>query len=343
MSRHRARITVSLAVAYPLGLLLLPFVLLPFLSHGQTSIAYSSLSRLPIDRLSDLVNIILKLVTAASIVAIVLGVSGLHQTKETVERIGQGAQMIMLIDSSGSMDRPFVTGNDHSSRAGYWGTYSSKGQIARRLLAEYAAQRKQDMFAMFVFSGNPIAVLPFTEKQAVVQAAIAAGSIERGLASTNLGGGLIQSLEYFEGKPFTGSRIVMLVSDGAATLTIPIQDRIKQLMEKHQVTLYWIYLRDRHSPGLYTEMEAAMAEEIAPEQLVHKFFSELGLPYRAFSAENPDALQDAITEVNKLQNLPIRYQDVIPKRDLSQWCYGIALALILLLTAAKLSEIRAWH
>jgi mxaC protein len=330
-------------LADPLGLLLLPLILLPFLSHGQTSLVYSSLPLLPADRLSDIIGLLLRLLAAACIAAIILGVSGLFRSEETVERIGQGAQMVMLLDSSGSMDRPFVTGNEKSARAGVWGTYTSKGQIARRLLAEYASQRKQDMFAMFVFSGNPIAVLPFTEKQAVVQAAIAAGSIERGLATTNLGGGLIRSLEFFEDKPFTGSRIVMLVSDGAATLTIPVQDRIKQLMEKHQVTLYWIYLRAKYSPGLYTEMKTETAQEIAPEQLVHKFFSGMGLPYRAFSAENPEALQEAITEVNKLQNLPIRYRDIIPKRDLSEWCYGIALSLLIFLLAAKLSELQAWR
>lgn len=330
-------------IANPLGLLLLPLIVLPFLSHGQSSIAYPSLTLLPTDRLSDIISVVLRLLAGMCIAAIVLGVSGLFRAEESVERIGQGAQMVMLLDSSGSMDKPFVTGNENSARGGVWGTYTSKGQIARRLLAKYVAQRKQDMFALFLFSSNPIAVLPLTEKQAVVQAAIAAGSIERGLATTNLGGGLIQALEFFEGKPFTGSRIVMLVSDGAATLTIPVQDRIKQLMEKYQVTLYWLYLRARYSPGLYTEMDAATAEEIAPEQLVHKFFSGLGLPYRAFSAENPEALQEAITEVNKLQNLPIRYQDIIPKRDLSGWCYGIALSLMLLLLAAKFSELLVWR
>ncbi len=332
-----------LGIAYPLGLLLLPLALMPLLLHGQTSIVYSSLSLLPVDRFSDIIDILLRLIAAACVVAIILGVSGLHQKEQSVDRIGQGAQTVMLIDSSGSMDRLFVSGNEKSARAAVWGTYTSKGQIARRLLAEYASKRKQDMFAMFVFSGNPIAILPLTEKQAAIQAAIAAGSIERGLATTNLGGGLIQSLEFFEGRPFTGSRIVMLVSDGAATLTIPVQDRIKQLMKKHRVTLYWIYLRTKFSPGLDTELDAELAEEIAPEQLVHKFFSEMGLPYRAFSAENPEALQEAIAEVNRLQNLPIRYKDILPKRDLSGWCYGVAISLMVLIFAARFSEIQVWR
>ncbi|MGE4657632.1 MAG: vWA domain-containing protein [Gammaproteobacteria bacterium] len=332
-----------LGVTHPLGLLLLPLVFLPFLAHGQTTVAYSSLSLLPVDRLSYVISLLLRLLAATFIAAIVLGVSGLFRSEEAVERIGQGAQTVMLIDSSGSMDRPFASGKENIARVAKWGTYTSKGQVARRLLAEYASQRKQDMFALFVFSGNPIAVLPLTEKQAVVQAAIAAGSIERGLATTDLGAGLIQSLEFFKDKPFTGSRIVMLVSDGAARLTVSVQDQIKNLMEKHRVSLYWIYLRALHSPGLYVEMEADIAQRIAPEQLVHKFFSEMGLPYRAFSAENPEALQEAIAHVNKLQNLPIRYTDTIPKQDLSGWCYGIALSLLILLFQAKFIEIRQWH
>jgi mxaC protein len=199
------------------------------------------------------------------------------------------------------------------------------------------------MFALFLFSGNPIAVLPLTEKQALVQAAIAAGSIERGLASTDLGNGLIRALEFFEGKPFTGSRIVMLVSDGAARLTVPVQDRIKYLLEKHRVTLYWLYLRTQFSPGLFAEMSSDTAQDIAPEQIVHQFFSEMGLPYRAFSAEDPVALEKAIAAVNKLQNLPIRYQDIVPKRDLSNWCFGFGLLLLCVIAAARMSEIRQWQ
>ncbi len=329
--------------AQPWGLSLLPLAVLPLVTHGQRAIVYSSLALLPADRLSAAIDWTLRLLAAACISAIVLGIGGLYRAEEAVDRIGQGAQTVILLDSSGSMDTPFVTGNEGRSRAAVWGTYTSKGQIARRVLAQFAAQRAQDMFALYVFSGNPIPVLALTEKQAVIQAAIAAGSIERGLASTDLGAGLIRSLEFFDGKPFTGSRIVMLVSDGAATLTVPVQDQIKILLKKHRVTLYWIYLRAQNSPGLLTSLELDTARQIAPEQLVHKFFSEMGLPYRAFPAENPQALQEAIAAVNKLQNLPIRYTDILPKRDLSGWCFGTALTLLLILVMAKFSELQRWH
>ena len=334
---------MNYGLATPWALALLPLALVPLLRHGQQAVSYSSLAMLPRDPVSALIDGLLRMVAAACVLALVLGICGLFRAATTVERIGQGAQSVMLLDSSGSMDTPFVTGNDHRSRVSKWGTYTSKCQIARRMLAEFAAQRPQDMFALFVFSGNPIPVLSLTDKQSAIQAAIAAGSIERGLASTDLGTGLIRSLEYFKDKPFTGSRVVMLVSDGAATLTVPVQDEIRNLLRKYRVSLYWFYLRGQFAPGLETAMSADTASQIAPEQLVHHFFSTMGLPYRAYSAENPNALREAIAEVSKLQNLPIRYQDVIPRRDLSARCFGVALALMAVLLAAKLSEVTAWR
>ncbi|MGB1880507.1 MAG: vWA domain-containing protein [Gammaproteobacteria bacterium] len=332
-----------IAFSNPMLLWLLLLAVIPLLRHGQTEITYSSLSMLPPDGLSDAADWLIRGITAAVIGALVLGLAGLHRAEEQIERIGQGAEMVVLMDSSGSMDRLFASGNENRGRAAVWGTYTSKGQMARQLLARFAGDRPQDTFAMFAFSGNPITVLPLTTKPELIQSAIAAGSIERGLGTTDLAAGLIRAFEFFKDRPFTGSRIVMLVSDGTAALTIEMQDRVKYLMEKYRVTLYWIYLRTKFSPGLHTELEEETAQAIAPEQIVHRFFTETGLPYRAFSAEDPDALQNAMNEVDKLQKLPIRYQDVIPRRDLSHWCFGAALTLLLLAFGAKLTEVRQWR
>lgn len=332
------------------ALLLLPLAVLPFLFHGQKSVTYSSLALLPKDRFSDAINILLKLLASIFIITTVLGIAGLFQSEKSIERIGEGAQTVVLIDSSGSMDKAFFTKVKNKTAAEAvrkFGTYESKGQTARRILTDYVSQRKQDMFALFIFSGNPIAVLPLTEKQDVIQAAIGAGSLEKGLATTDLAAGLIRSLDFFEGKEFTGSRILMLVSDGAANLTLESKEKIKYLLEKHKVTLYWFYLRGYYEPDLFDQNDGNETAEKGSgktsEQKIHKFFSELNSPYRAYPVENPDALNDAVSEVNKLQNLPIIYQDIIPKRDLSNVCFGIAFSLLLLLAAAKLSEIQLWR
>ena len=64
------------------------------------------------------------------------------------------------------------------------------------------------------------------------------------------------------------------------------------------------------------------------------------MPYRAFEAENPKAVADAITEIDKLERNPIRYQERMPEYDLSGLAYGVAAAALFLLLLAKLAEVR---
>lgn len=334
-----------IAINQPWVLLLLPLMLIPFFSKVESKLTYSSLDLLPPDRLSQVLDVLLKLFAASVMGAIILGLAGLHHPAKVVERIGRGAQTVILFDSSTSMDTPYA-GNSKggaASRVAAWGTYESKGQVARKLLMKFVQQREQDLFAIFVFSRNPVPIMPLSKNQQIIQAAIRAGTYERGLGTTNLGAGLIRALTFFDNKPFKGSRIVMLVSDGAAKLVLPVKEEIRNLLKKHRVTLYWLYLRDKESLGLSADVDKSIANDVAPEQAVNQYFSELDTPYRVFSADDPKALEDAIAEVNKLQKLPIRYEETIPKQDLSHYCYGFALAFLLLLTVAKLSEVRSWH
>ena len=77
-----------------------------------------------------------------------------------------------------------------------------------------------------------------------------------------------------------------------------------------------------------------------PERHLNLFFHTLKVPYRAFEAENPKAVADAITEIDKLERNPIRYQERVPEYDLSGVVYGIAAGALFLLLLAKLAEVR---
>ncbi len=77
-----------------------------------------------------------------------------------------------------------------------------------------------------------------------------------------------------------------------------------------------------------------------PERHLHKFFESLKVPYRAFEAENPHALAEAIAEIGKLERSPITYFERIPHQDLSRWAYGIAALSLAFLVLAKLAEAR---
>jgi mxaC protein len=135
----------------------------------------------------------------------------------------------------------------------------------------------------------------------------------------------------------------VLVSDGGARLDPETGSEIQSLFKRFRVSLYWIYLRSFGSPGIVADGELAPAvAETVPEHFLHKFFLGLPTPYRAYEAEDPQALKHAINDIGRLERFPIRYSEVLPRRDLSRWAYAVALVLTLVLLAAKSLEIRRW-
>jgi len=328
---------VSVAVLHPWLLALLPLAVLPLLRRPQHGVAHGWLELVPADPLSRWLERALRTAGALLLAALVLGVSGLHRPGVQVERIGRGAHMVLLVDRSRSMDQPFGEGYVRAlSRT----DSPSKGRIARRLLADFVSRRERDLFGLVAFSTFPIPVLQLTGNHDIVHAAIDAGNIGRGLSETDIGAGLERALGFFENVPYTGSRIVLLVSDGAAEIDQSTRLRLINMMNRLRVSLYWIYIRSAHGPRIFDEPEAGA--DPGPERKLHAFFSDMGAPYKAYTAASPEALAQAIRDVSRLQNLPLRYLEQRPREDFSGACFALALALLALLIAARLAELRRW-
>ena len=340
------------------GLLwLLPLALLPLWARPLRALEHAWPAFMPHDRLSNALAGALRAAGVLALTALVAGLAGPHRPEVEVERVGQGAEIVLVLDRSRSMDQGFAgarpagpvpkgTGTeaiDYYSSQSPGRLRNSKGKVARQLLSDFAAKRTSDLFGMIVFSTLPIRVLEFTQKEEVIQAAITAGNVGRGLSETNIGLALESALSSFDDRPYTGSRIVMLVSDGGDRLDDETRERIAHQVRKQRVAIYWLYLRSGNSPGLKLETgEAPENADTVPEYLLHRFFESMGTPYRAYEASNTDALQQAIEAVSQLENLPITYLDTVPRRDLSPLCFGAALAAVLLMLAASLLEIRRW-
>lgn len=351
-----------MSFAWPWLLCGLPLALLPWWARPTPALSSVWPSLMPRDPASEAIALLLRIAPVLALVALVVGAAGPHQAEYTVASVGRGAEIVLVLDRSRSMDQPFAVGRGtpppganptgpealaYYTQRNAMAAGESKGQVARRLLADFAAQRTQDRFGMVAFSTVPIRTLAFTHQPEAIQAAIAAGNVGRGLSDTDIGLAVVAGLSSFDDRPYSGSRLLMLVSDGGDTLDAEVREHIAALARRHRVAIYWLYIRSALSPGLNLHRTANASDpsapiETMPEVVLHRLFSALGTPYQAYEAEDADALQRAIADVNRLENGPINRFDTVPRRDLSHLGYSTALACVLLLLAARLLEVKRW-
>lgn len=99
---------INLAFSEPGWLLAAPLALLPLLRRDADTVNYSWLALVPPDPLSTALGWLLRIVAAAVMLAITLGLAGLHRPQVPVERVGKGAEIVLLLDRSRSMDEPLL-------------------------------------------------------------------------------------------------------------------------------------------------------------------------------------------------------------------------------------------
>jgi mxaC protein len=319
----------------PWLLWLLPLAFLPLVFQRAHSKNYSWLEMLPTDPLSDLIGWILKVLAVLTLLFIVLGLSAPHTNQQHVERIGVGAQIGLVLDRSASMDDPF---------SGMVGTVGeNKSAAAARLITQFVQSRQNDLMGMVSFSNSAMHVLPLTENKLAMVAAVQA-TAGNALFQTNIGSGLTAGAELFEKVPDSGSRVVILLSDGAGRIGADAQQKIRDWYDRMHISLYWIVLRQPGGLSIFDTTFKADPDRALPAEIeLYEFFKTMKTEFHAYEAEDPKTLQLAIDDINRKEKKPIKYMEKIPGKDLSSLCFLIAAGMILLLLGVKYLEVKTWH
>ncbi|MDD2869760.1 vWA domain-containing protein [Neomegalonema sp.] len=320
-----------IAFAHPLALLALPLALTPFLRRWLASA--------PVPRLdlrtggeAPWTDRLLKAVGVVGITALILGLAKPHLPGGTRPHQGHGANLVLLIDRSFSMDDSFA------GRAPN-GDEESKSAAARRLLFEFIEKRPDDRIGVAGFSTAPMQVLALTQSRSAIAAAIAALG-ERGLSQTDVGRGLAMAMDMFDEAAAPDSRAVVMVSDGAGVIARETQEALQALARRNGVRLYWLYLRTAGAKGIFEIPRPGEADtpQLRPERHLHIFLQRLGVPYRAFEADSPEAVDEAIQAIGDLESRPILTLRPLPRRDLAWIFYGLAALMAGVLAAARRLE-----
>ncbi len=323
----------------PRLLALLPLALLPLMRRRCDSVTFPWIDWLPYDPVGRLVQLAWQLLAMLTIAFIIVGLARPGQSETRIEHIGRGAEISILMDRSSSMDASI---RRNAPKLGEQAQHTrSKNDVVRKALSWLLNQRPENRYALTLFNAASIRVTPFTDDVAIVQAGVDASDIGRGPNKTDMGLGLLAAIDGFNGRSYTGSRAILLVSDGGARLDDTVRASIQRGLKRNRISLYFIYIQsDPNSPNL--ELVGTDANVSVEEVALHVFFDSLDSEYRVFQADDPESIAAAITQIDQLQNQPLIYYERVPRIDYSRACFIAALTCCTFLaglTATRLERL----
>ena len=243
----------------------------------------------------------------------------------------------LMLQLMAKKDDPF-SGGTAEGRVG-----ETKSVAAARIMSDFVSQRKNDMIGVVTFSNSAMYVLPLTDSREAVLAAISA-TAGNSLFQTNIGGGLSSAVSLFEHVPDSGSRAIILISDGAGRVGAEVQQKLRDWLERYNLSLYWVVLRQPAGVDIFDPKYQDHYEEMLPSEVeLYNYFKLLRTPFHAYQAEDPKSLAAAIADINQKEKKPIKYMKKIPGHDYTQLCYFIAALMIGLLLSVKYFELRTWN
>ena len=321
----------------PWVLALLPLALIPLFTRQRDSIGLPSLFWVPDDTLGPVLHKALILTAVLCMATLITALAGPGQSQTTVERIGRGAELSILMDRSASMDAAV---RRHELKPGEQARPSeSKNEVVTQALSWLVEQRPDNRYALTLFNVSAIPVAPFSDDEGLIMAGINATSYGRGPNKTNMGLALVRTIGQFNDRNYTGSRAILLVSDGGARLDDTTQQLISEGLLRNNISLYFIYIQSsENSPDL--ETVGPDADDIVEEIALHHFFQQLGTDYRVFQANDRESMQEAVDQIDQQQNLPLTYLQQLPRVDYSRWFYSAALLLCIVLSALSALRIQ---
>ncbi len=315
----------------------LPLALLPLWSHGLRQFSFPGLEDWPRDRVSGWLRWGLRIVGCLTLACLLLAAAGPFTEGGTDTRTGEGAEIVIVLDRSGSMSESLagtvatqtLPGNQTPEG------FVSKISAARDALVAFMNQREADTFGLVVFNSSPISVAPLSADRELAEAALKSAEA-RSVGFTSLARAMGMGLDYFRERAVTATRLILLVSDGDAVIEGEDLRYLQQQFNRQRAQLIWIYVRgDREPPILSGETDSASLS-------MHRVFGNMGMSYQAFEVNDAAGMQKAVAEVGRLTNRPTTYEYRLPRRDLAAPLYFAALLLLAALAWIKRLEITAW-
>ena len=273
-------------------LIVLPLLIIWKISRGkqqQASLSISSLSG--IKNTSSWKNsfqnipFILRLLALA---CIILALARPQTSNDEQQTEGEGIDIILCIDVSGSMTAQDFTPN--------------RLEAAKKVAEDFVDHRTADRIGIVIFSGESFTQCPLTTDHTVLKLQIE--QIRNGLLEdgTAIGSGLATSVDRLRGSK-AKSKIIILLTDGVNNGGLIDPSTAKEIAKAYRIKVYTVGVgTEGYAPTpVSTPMGIVIQNEkvAIDEKLLQGISSETGGTY--FRAKDNEALKNIYNQIDKLE------------------------------------------
>ena len=250
------------------------------------------------------------------------------QTKnEQQQAEGEGVDIILCIDVSGSMTAQDFTPN--------------RMEAAKKVAADFVDSRIADRIGIVIFSGESFTQCPVTTDKAVLKSAIE--SIRNGLLEdgTAIGDGLSTSVDRLRSSQ-SKSKVVILLTDGENNGGLIGPNNAKEIAKAFAVKVYTIGVgTDGYAPyPVKTPLGVIMQQQkvTIDEKLLKQIAGETGGKY--FRAKDNAGLENIYKEIDGLEKSKVEISTLTRFTEKFFPFVMIALALLLLEVVLRFTVLR---
>lgn len=229
----------------------------------------------------------------AALACIILALARPQTKYDETRREGEGIDIILCIDVSGSMTMQDFVPN--------------RIEAAKKVAMDFVNHRPDDRIGVVTFAGEAFTQCPLTTDHYVVLSQIQQIRIGLLVDGTAIGDGLAMSVERLRDSK-AKSKVIVLLTDGVNNTGLIDPSYAKEIAKTFHIKVYTI--------GIGTNMGSSVAEDLPPdaapqseriginEKLLENIASETGGKY--FSATNNEGLKGIYEDINKLEKSKVQ-------------------------------------
>ena len=287
---------------YPLALLvLLLFIACSLWCREKTRTIFFPHVKTLIAKDTNRISILSLLKWAAIILAVVALASPIL-TKNYVNIKKEGRDIVLVIDSSKSMQKTGFSPKDSNK---------SKFDVVKEIVSDFVKKRKNDRIGMVTFADTAFIASPLTFEKGFLSRIVEMQRLGLAGRHTAINDALVQSYTLMS-KSDAKSKVVILLTDGKDNMSkVPFPD-VKQMIEKRDIKLYTIGI------GGTKDFDAKYLKALAKAG-----------KGRAYAARSAAMLSNVYDDINKLEASKLDHKKIVEHTRL--FVYPLFLAILSLL------------